>query len=140
MPSPIKAIAATPPTTPPTIAPIGGALDGSIVEPVGTMTRVVVTTCPEGFVVTYCEENIEETSLVTTELEVGGTVAIGWVEAVDREDWELCELCDELDWVDAVDAVEAEEAEDELAVLLVESGSETVESVACFLINEAALL
>jgi hypothetical protein len=79
MPSPIKAITAIPPTTPPIIAPIGGGLelDASVVEPVGTMTRVVVTTCPEELVVTYCEENIEETSLVTIELEVGGTVAVG---------------------------------------------------------------
>jgi hypothetical protein len=127
MTSPSKAIAAIPPTTPPTIAPIGGLLAAvSVVEPVGTMTKVVVTICPEELVVTYCEENVEETSLVMTDAEVGDAVAIDWVEAVDRED---CELWDTLDWVDCVDTEETDALVDvvvAVSLLIVETGRDTV--------------
>lgn len=77
MPSPTKAIAAIPPTTPPTIAPIGVLLAAdSVVELVGITTKVVVTAWPEELVVTYCEEVAEETSLVIVAAVVGATVAV----------------------------------------------------------------
>jgi hypothetical protein len=95
-------MAAIPPTTPPTIAPTGVLLAAEsvvvLVELVGMMTKVVVTTCPEEFVVTYCEEIVEETSLVTVAWVVWSTVVgVVRVEAVDREVSEVCEELDEVD-------------------------------------------
>ena len=78
---PTKAMAPIPPTTPPTIAPTGVLLAADSVveleELVGRITKVVVTICPEELVVTYCEEIVEETSLVTVDSAVVGATVVG---------------------------------------------------------------
>ena len=75
-------MAPIPPTTPPTIAPIGGLLaaasvvDVELEELVGRITNVVVTICPDELVVTYCDEIVEETSLVTVDSAVVGAIVL----------------------------------------------------------------